>query len=73
MRLLNSGCDGRKNVLILNDTQITHDQFLEDINNLLNTGEISNLYDQEDFERMADSLEKSMKQLGLSLSADSIY
>ena len=52
VRLLSSGCDGRSNVFILNDTQLVHNQFLEDINNLLNTGELANLYEKEDFDRM---------------------
>ena len=29
---------------ILNDTQIMYESFLEDINNILNTGEITGLY-----------------------------
>jgi hypothetical protein len=46
---------------------------LEDINNLLNTGEISNLYEKDDFERMAESLERPMKQLDRPISPESIY
>jgi hypothetical protein len=35
-----------------------NEAFLEDINNILNTGEITGLYAKEDFERMASSLSK---------------
>ncbi len=37
-----------------------HESFLEDINNILNTGEISNIYSKEDFDRMSDALSKHL-------------
>jgi len=58
VRLLAAGCDGRPSAFILTDTQIANEAFLEDVNNLLNTGEITNLYGKDDFERMAGSLSK---------------
>jgi dynein heavy chain len=42
--MLFAGCDGRKTTFILTDNQIMYESFLEDINNILNTGEITNLY-----------------------------
>ena len=36
----------------MTDNQIMYETFLEDINNILNTGEITNLYVKEDFDRM---------------------
>ena len=38
-----------------------NETFLEDLNNILNTGEITNLYSKEDKERMSDSLTKIMQ------------
>jgi len=35
-----------------------YEGFLEDINNILNTGEITGLYQPEDFDRMKQQLEK---------------
>lgn len=32
-----------------------HECFLEDVNNILNTGEITNLYTKEDLDQMQDS------------------
>jgi len=60
--LLNSGCDRKKNVFILSDAQILQEDFLEDINCILNTGEIANIYEKEDYERMGASLQRIMKQ-----------
>jgi len=40
----NCGITGKPTVFLLSDTQITKESFLEDVNNLLNNGEIPNLY-----------------------------
>lgn len=45
---------------------------MEDLNNILNTGEISN-YVKEDKDRMADSLTKIMQQLKRPVNPDYIY
>jgi dynein heavy chain len=45
---------------------------LEDLNNILNTGEISN-YLKEDKDRMGDSLTKIMQQLKRPVNPDYIY
>jgi len=42
--MLSAGCDGHKTTFVLTDTQIMYESFLEDVNNILNTGEITNLY-----------------------------
>ena len=42
-----AGVGGQKISLIVNDNQITNEIFLEDINSLLNSGEIPNLWDNE--------------------------
>ncbi len=43
------GLQGKQVTFMLTDTQIEgNESFLEDINNVLNTGEITNLYEEED-------------------------
>jgi len=39
-----AGGEGRPTVFTLSDTQLVKDAFLEDINNILNNGEVPNLY-----------------------------
>ena len=39
-------------VFLLSDSQINDERYLEDINNLINIGEIPNLYSQEDKENV---------------------
>ena len=47
-RMLEAGCDDVRSTFLFTDTQIMYESFLEDINNILNTGEITNLYVKED-------------------------
>ena len=42
--MLNAGCDAIQSTFLITDNQIMYETFLEDINNILNTGEITNLY-----------------------------
>lgn len=42
--LKQTGCAGQTTVFLITDTQIKEESFLEDIDNLLNTGEVPNLF-----------------------------
>jgi len=44
----NSGVKGKKQTFIFLDTQILYESFLEDINNILNSGEVPNLWPQDE-------------------------
>ena len=58
---------GAKNnpiVFIFSDTQIVKETFLEDINNILNTGEVPNLWAREDLEEISNDLRGLAKERG---------
>lgn len=44
MLLKNAGVKGQKTVFLLTDTQIKDEAFLEDVDSILNTGEVPNLF-----------------------------
>ena len=46
--LLKTGEEGKQLVFLFTDTQIVKESFLEDVNNILNTGEVPNLLDDND-------------------------
>jgi len=46
--LKKAGGEGKNTVFLLSDTQIKDEGFVEDVNNLLNTGEIPNLFPPEE-------------------------
>jgi len=43
-----AGCEGKPITFFLSDNQITDESFVEDINMLLNTGDIPNLYQSDE-------------------------
>ncbi|OMJ85003.1 hypothetical protein SteCoe_13780 [Stentor coeruleus] len=52
-----SGLENKKTVFLFSDTQITNEGFLEDINNILNNGEVPNMFDEkEDHQRIVEAL-----------------
>lgn len=53
--MLKAGIEGKPIVFLFADTQIAVETFTEDINMILNTGDIPNLYQPEE---KADILEK---------------
>jgi dynein heavy chain, axonemal len=48
--LMQAGCENKPTSFLFVDTQIISEQMLEDINNILNGGDVPNLYKTEDFE-----------------------
>ena len=48
--LMQGGIDNKQTSFLFVDTQIVNEQMLEDINNILNAGDIPNLYKTEDQE-----------------------
>ncbi len=72
--MLVASCQGLHKLFLLNDTQIVYESFLEDINNVLNTGEITNLYKKaEDTERIKEAIVPVLKQLKRIETWDMIY
>ena len=72
-KMLPSGCDAKDTTFVLNDTQIMYESFLEDVNNILNTGEITNLYSKDDYEKMNESLTKVLNRKKVPVNKDNIY
>lgn len=52
------GIDNRKIVFSFSDRDIKKEQFIEDINNILNVGELTSLFAQEDEEEIHYEIEK---------------
>ncbi|CAE7685039.1 DNAH1, partial [Symbiodinium sp. KB8] len=48
--LMQAGVEQKQIVFLFTDTQITFEGMVEDINNVLNSGDVPNLYAEEDFE-----------------------
>ena len=50
--MMECGLKGKSITFLMTDTQIVNENFLEDINNILNTGEVTNLYEEEELTKI---------------------
>ena len=70
--MFETGIDGRKVTFTMTDSQILQESFLEDINNILNTGEVPNLMLQEDKDKIESDVRPIVIDMKLEPSQDMI-
>ena len=51
-----AGVENKPTVFIFNDTQVVEEIFLEDVNNVLSSGEVPNLYKPDEFEEVTKNV-----------------
>ncbi len=68
-----AGILNKETTFILVDTQVAEETFLEDINNILSSGEVPNLYKTEEIEEIKNSLLKEAKKRGIDENNQAIY
>ncbi|XP_073321620.1 dynein axonemal heavy chain 2 [Pagrus major] len=68
-----TGVDNKPTVFLLNDTQIVVESFLEDINNILSSGEVPNLYKQDEFVELCSALSESARKDNVAETPDSLF
>jgi dynein heavy chain, axonemal len=59
------GCENKKMVFLFNDTQVKEETFLEDINNLLSSGVVPNLFQKDEYPAIYDSVRKAATTAGI--------
>ncbi|KAK9295362.1 hypothetical protein QLX08_010308 [Tetragonisca angustula] len=68
------GTEAKHTTFLFTDTQIVLEEFLEDINNTLNTGEVPNLYETDELEKVIIATRPAAKQAGIhEANRDGIY
>ncbi|KAM8972622.1 dynein axonemal heavy chain 2 [Pelodytes ibericus] len=68
-----AGVDGRPSVFLLTDTQITDESFLEDVNNVLSSGEVPNLYKADEFEEIRNLLQEKARGENIPDTPETLY
>ena len=58
----NTGANGKTTVFLITDSQIKQESFLEDIDSLLNTGEVPNLFATDE---KAEIMEVRIRELNI--------
>ncbi|VDQ18024.1 unnamed protein product [Trichobilharzia regenti] len=55
--LLKTGLDAKSTVFLINDTQLKHESFMEDISMLLNSGDVPNLFPPDEKAELIDKVQ----------------
>ncbi|CAD5112359.1 DgyrCDS1592 [Dimorphilus gyrociliatus] len=61
-----AGVENQHTVFLFTDTQIVVEEFLEDINNILNSGEVPNLFEPDEHEKLIIGCRPAAKEAGIA-------
>ncbi|XP_030837708.1 dynein heavy chain 2, axonemal [Strongylocentrotus purpuratus] len=68
-----AGVENKPTIFLFNDTQVVDETFLEDINNILSSGEVPNLYKADEFEEVRTELAEAAKKDGIQDTPESMF
>jgi dynein heavy chain len=71
--LLDAGLKEQPTVFLFSDTQITHESFLEDVNGILNSGDVPNLYAQEDEDNIFVTCQVDCQKKGIAATKLNVF
>ena len=68
-----AGYEEKPTVFMVSDAQIVKESFLEDLNSLLNSGDVPNIFPPEDMEEIIDKIRPIAQHKDIPLSKLAIY
>ncbi|XP_078792424.1 dynein axonemal heavy chain 2 isoform X2 [Oryzias latipes] len=68
-----AGVENKPTVFLFSDTHIVDESFLEDINNILSSGEVPNLYKSDEFVEVCHALSDSAREDGVPETPESLF
>jgi len=68
-----AGTKGRRVTFLFSDTEIVEESFLEDVANLLSSGEVPSLYTSDELNAVRTSVEKAAKEAGVPFGPEALY
>lgn len=69
---MTAGASNQPVVFLFTDTQVVHESFLEDINNILNSGEVPNLFVPDELDQVIQKVRPLCEKAGIVASRDNI-
>ena len=68
-----TGIEGTQTVFLFSDTQLKQEAFLEDINNILSSGQVPNLFVKDEKNEVLVAIRAIAKKMGLPDSIDELW
>lgn len=68
--MIMTGVEGKDTVFLFTDSQIVDETMLEDLNNVLNTGDVPNLFPQDETDRIVSDMIPVCKEAGIIETRD---
>ncbi|KAG1668463.1 hypothetical protein FOA52_005236 [Chlamydomonas sp. UWO 241] len=68
-----AGCAAKPTVFLFDETQIVTETFLEDVNNMLSSGEVPNLFPKDEMGPLLDEVRVAAKAAGAGETPDQLY
>ncbi|CAK4669134.1 unnamed protein product [Aphanomyces euteiches] len=69
----NAGIVGKKTTFLFSDTQIKSESFIEDINNILSSGEIPGLYEKDEINGILEGIRPKARAQGVKETKDGLW
>ncbi|CAK9804539.1 Dynein axonemal heavy chain 1 [Anthophora plagiata] len=71
--MMKAGVQGLFLVFLFSDTQIKDDSMLEDLNSVLNNGDVPNIYQVDEMERIFHSMRGQVQEAGLQINRSNLF
>ncbi|XP_070580015.1 dynein axonemal heavy chain 1-like isoform X2 [Ptychodera flava] len=71
--MLKAGLENKPIVFLFSDTQIKNESFLEDINNILNSGDVPNIYSFDELDQIFNAMKPVVVDLGQQPTKANLY
>lgn len=68
-----AGGQNKPTTFLFDETQIKYETFLEDVNNILTSGEVPNLFGKDEIAGVLDEVRADAKKAGAGETADQLY
>ncbi|XP_039313454.1 dynein heavy chain 1, axonemal [Solenopsis invicta] len=71
--MLKAGLQARPIVFLFSDTQIKNDFMLEDLNNILNNGDVPNIYQADEVDKIYQAMRAPAQEAGLQINKSNLF
>ncbi|KAL0879698.1 hypothetical protein ABMA27_003413, partial [Loxostege sticticalis] len=71
--MIKAGADNRGIVFLFSDAQIKMESFLEDLNNILSSGDVPNIYEAEDLDKIYMSVRHAVMEMNLAATKTNLF